>query len=262
MKEISKSVFTHYMSLLEDHPVYSAIENVRDLRIFMQHHVYSVWDFMSLAKYLQSVVAPAQYPWFPLGDPSIARFVNELVLEEESDDCGTIGGVSSHYELYLEAMSEIGADTSSIKGFVERAYDDGVEWALDDCRMPAPSRKFTKNTFECIKKGKPHEVAASLALGREHIIPSMFKALLSKMNVSVREAPIFHNYLERHIELDGDSHGPLSLRLLNSLCCNEEYKVKEALKAADEAIKHRLELFDGILSSIKYSRKFTGEDAA
>jgi hypothetical protein len=262
MKEISKSVFSYYMSLLEEHPVYSAVENVRDLRIFMQHHVYSVWDFMSLVKYLQSVVAPVRYPWFPVGDSSLARFVNELVLEEESDECGNTSGFSSHYELYIKAMNEIGADTSRIEGFVKRAYDDGVDWALDECKMPAPSRKFTKHTFECIKRGEPHEVAAFLALGREHIIPSMFKALLNNMNVSTKEAPTFHNYLERHIELDGDSHGPLSLRLLNSLCCGEEYKVKQALKAADEAIRHRLELFNGILASINYSKKFSGVDAA
>ena len=250
------------MSLSEDHPVYSAVESVRDLRIFMQHHVYSFWNFMSLVKYLQAVVAPVRYPWFPQADPGLARFVNELVLEEESDDCGNVGGVSSHDELYLEAMKETGADTSRIKGFVKRAYDYGVDWALDECKMPAPSRKFTKHTFECIKRGKPHEVAASLALGREHIIPSMFKALLNNMNVSAKEAPTFHNYLERHIELDGDSHGPLSLRLLNSLCCGDEHKVNQALKAADEAIRYRLELFNGILASINYGKKSSGVDAA
>lgn len=228
----------------------------------MQHQVYSVWDSMSLVKYLQSVVSPVRYPWFPVEDSSLARFVNELVLEEESDECGNAIGFSSHYELYIQAMNEIGADTSRIEGFVKRSYDFGIDWALDECKMPASCRKFTKHTFDCIKRGKPHEVAAVLALGRERITPSMFKALLNNIKLSTKEAPTFYNYLERHNELDGYSHGPLSFRLLNSLCCGEEHKIDEALKAADEAIRHRLELFNGILASINHSREFSDVNAA
>jgi hypothetical protein len=70
---------------LEAHPIYAAVQTLDDLRVFMQHHVYSVWDFMSLIKYLQHEVAPARWPWTPHGDASVQRFINELVLEEETD---------------------------------------------------------------------------------------------------------------------------------------------------------------------------------
>ena len=56
---------------LNAHPLYRAIREVRDLRVFMAHHVYSVWDFMSLIKYMQRQLAPAQVPWMPHGDPAL-----------------------------------------------------------------------------------------------------------------------------------------------------------------------------------------------
>ena len=254
MKEISSDILLSFKERLEDHPVYDAVQNIDDLRIFMQHHVYSVWDYMSLIKYLQSVIAPTQYPWIPSGDASVRRFVNELVMEEESDESNIHGQFSSHFELYLEAMNEIGADTSQAKLFVNEVINSGVNSALQGKYIPEASRLFTTQTFKSINRNKAHEVAASLALGREHIIPCMFGALLKKMNVTAKEAPIFHYYLERHVELDGDSHGPLSLRLLNGLCDGAENKLEDAIIAANEAVKTRLSFWDGVLESIESNR--------
>jgi Txe/YoeB family toxin of Txe-Axe toxin-antitoxin module len=44
-----------YRSLLENHSllVTNTIQSISDLRIFMKHHVFAVWDFMSLLKNIQ-----------------------------------------------------------------------------------------------------------------------------------------------------------------------------------------------------------------
>ncbi|MCM8539432.1 MAG: DUF3050 domain-containing protein [Lentisphaeraceae bacterium] len=255
MKEISSDILNSFKARLEDHPVYEAVQSIEDLRCFMQHHVYSVWDYMSLIKYLQAEIAPTQFPWVPKGDASVRRFVNELVMEEESDESVVHGEFSSHYELYLVAMREIGAETSQSEKFVQMVINEGIDKALQSPFIPAPSQKFTSNTFASLLNNKPHEVAACLALGREHIIPSMFHSLLSKMNVSKQEAPIFHYYLQRHIDLDGDSHAPLSLRLLNGLCHGDEEKIEEAVIAANNAVKSRLKFWDGVLDAIQNPAK-------
>lgn len=212
MKEITSEIIVSLKNQLEEHPVYEAVATIEDLRCFMEHHVYSVWDFMSLVKYLQSVVAPTIYPWVPQGDASVRRFINELVMEEESDESDIPGNFSSHFELYHKAMEEIGANTSPSSDFVETVIEEGVETALDLSGIPQPSKVFMAKTFQFIEDNKPHEVAAALALGREHIIPGMFRSILQRIGVSDKEAPIFHFYLHRHIGLDEEFHAPLSLR--------------------------------------------------
>jgi Protein of unknown function (DUF3050) len=254
MPEISASVIQSFKHRLEQHPVYKAVRTVEDLRCFMEHHVYSVWDFMSLIKYLQNAVAPSRYPWVPQGDPAVRRFINELVLEEESDEAPAAAGAapaySSHFELYCHAMQEIGANHSNALNFVDALKASGIRQALADGNIPDPARRFIRTTFAFIDSDKPHAVAAALALGREHIIPCMFRSFLRNLGVSDSQAPAFHYYLNRHIHLDEDFHAPLSLRLLNSLCGGDSVKQQEAVSAAEQAVEARIAYWDGVLAAI------------
>lgn len=254
MSEITAGIIQSFKQRLEQHPVYGAVRSIEDLRCFMEHHVYSVWDFMSLIKYLQNTVAPSRYPWVPLGDGSVRRFINELVLEEESDEAlpgaDVSAGYSSHFELYCQAMQEIGADHRQPLAFIEALKAVGIEQALAADSVPAPARQFTRKTFAFIDSGKPHVVAAALALGREHIIPCMFRSFLRNLGVTETQAPAFHYYLNRHIHLDEDFHAPLSLRLLNSLCGDDRLKQQEAVQAAEQAVEARIVYWDGVLEAI------------
>ena len=250
-KDITAETIAGFSERLDNHPVYEAVKSIEDLQCFMEHHVYSVWDFMSLIKYLQSVVAPTRFPWTPRGDGNVRRFINELVLEEESDETMVPGEHSSHFELYQKAMQEIGASIEVSSAFIEQVQHTGIDSALSLPGIPDASRKFTRQTFEFLHDNRPHEVAAALALGREHIIPVIFRAILQRMQVSEKHAPLFHFYLNRHVHLDEDFHAPLSLKLLNSLCGGNEVKIKEAINAAEVAVSARIEFWDGVLEAIK-----------
>ncbi len=235
---------------LDHHPLYESLHTVEDLRVFMMHHVHSVWDFMSLIKYLQHAVAPARWPWQPGADPTVQRFINELVLEEETDEAGPAhpGEFVSHFQLYLGAMREIGADADTPQRFVELAVREGITAALASGLVPEPALRFTRTTFDFIGSDRPHVVAAVLALGREHVIPAMFRALLARMGVGEQQAPTFHYYLKRHIHLDEDFHAPLSLRLLHGLCAGDPARIAEAHAAAEQAVAARVAFWDGILA--------------
>ncbi len=237
---------------LDRHPLYESLRTLDDLRVFMAHHVHSVWDFMSLIKYLQHAVAPARWPWQPGADPAVQRFINELVLEEETDEAGPAhpGEFASHFQLYLGAMREIGADADTPQRFVEIAARDGISAALAAQLAPQPAAEFTRTTFAFIDGGRPHVVAAALALGREHVIPAMFRAFLLRMGISEQQAPTFHYYLKRHIHLDEDFHAPLSLRLLQGLCANDPARIAEARAAAEQAVAARIAFWDGILAAL------------
>ncbi len=238
---------------LDGHPIYGAIQRVEDLRIFMQHHVFSVWDFMSLIKYLQRAIAPAQVPWIPVGDPSLRYFINQLVLEEESDTIPLDGnqiGYASHFESYCRAMTEIGADGELPWRFLRLVEKQGVDQALYSPIVPLPARYFCETTFCFIREDKPHEVAAALALGRENLIPEMFRQFLKQMQIREAQAPAFHFYLHRHIHLDADFHGPLSFRLLETLCGDDPVRIAEAQTAAQEALCARIRFWDGVLEAM------------
>ena len=205
---------------LEQHPLFSRIESLEDLRFFMRYHVYAVWDFMSLLKKLQQAYAPHGAPWLPSPENGrLIRFINEIVMEEESDlSFGSESeNYSSHFEIYLESMKEVQCPVDEVLSFMGRIRDRGLEDGLNYDKVPSPSRKFMRHTFEVINAGRPHEVAASFALARESVIPLMFKRILKLTKVSKQDAPVFHYYLERHAELDGDHHGPMAKRILEEL---------------------------------------------
>jgi hypothetical protein len=90
---------------LREHALYQKIQTPKHLQIFMQHHVFAVWDFMSLLTALQKKLTKTTTPWIPIGDPQIRYFINELVLAKETD-VNFYGKRQSHFEMYLEAMEK------------------------------------------------------------------------------------------------------------------------------------------------------------
>lgn len=253
-KQFNLTAVASLRQTLDAHPVYGAVRTLDDLRVFMRHHVFSVWDFMSVVKYLQQEIAPATYPWRPRGLPSVRYFINQLVLEEESDqglpDAEGNPTYASHFELYCAAMREIGADPAPVLSFVDTAATQGIESALALDFVPEASRQFVSGTFDFLASGKPHVVAAAFALGREHIIPGMFRSFLEHMGITEKDAPAFHYYLKRHIFLDADFHGPISLQLLNELCAGDKARLQEAETAACAAIQARIQFWNGVMHKL------------
>jgi len=253
-KSFDINVISSLRQQLYEHPIYHSVKTLDDLKLFMSHHVYSVWDFMSLVKSLQGHIAPPTVPWVPSGYTSGSHFINSIVLEEESDEAlpGKDGEriFASHFELYCQAMAEIGIDTTGIMQFIDIVKSEDLQKALQFNGMPAASRQFTGTSFEIIASKKIHRIAAALALGREHIIPQMFRSLLNDMAVDKQQVPVFQYYLERHIHLDEGFHGPQSLKLLDELCEGDPKKVQEAEATACEAIQARIQFWDGVLVAI------------
>lgn len=236
---------------LISHPLYSAIRDEEALHLFMRAHVFCVWDFMSLLKSLQRAVTCVDVPWFPAGDREARRFINEIVVAEESD-IHPGGGHASHYELYGEAMQACGADTRPIDGFLARLRAGRpLSAALADPSVPSGVADFVRTTFGMIGTGSPHRIAAAFTFGREDVIPDMFRRLVTAL---ARGAPArwstFLFYLERHIEVDSGEHGPLAHALLKSLCGDDLRRWREAEESARAALEARIGLWDAVLADI------------
>src|ERR1700743_1243413 len=117
---MSKQVRDHLAILragLLDHPIYAEVGSVKDLRRFMEDHVFAVWDFMSLLKRLQQDLTCTEVPWFPVENAKAARLINDIVIREETDG-GPDGAYISHLDLYLRAMEDVGARTDQFNTFL------------------------------------------------------------------------------------------------------------------------------------------------
>jgi hypothetical protein len=230
------------------HPLYEMLGTVRNLAIFMEHHVFAVWDFMSLIKSLQRHIAPTAVPWLPPLDARAANFINQLVLEEESDHAlADAGGVShaSHFESYRQAMVEVGANSIPITRFLGKVREDGIQSALLMEGIPEPARQFMKFTFEVIEHDQPHLLAV-LAYGRESLVPQLFRSILEVLKLRRQEAPVLCAYLERHIELDEQEHAPLANYIVQTFCKGSHSMQAEAMDIAAQALQVRLDFWDGI----------------
>lgn len=236
---------------LANHNLYAKIQSQAQLQYFMENHIFAVWDFMSLLKYLQNHLTCTNAPWTPKSTAELRFFINEIVLGEESDT-DPMGGHISHFELYKRAMSQAGASASLANDFIATIeHGRGIREALNNPKIPKAAAQFVGKTFDIIENNKLHEVAAAFAFGREDLIPDMFLAMVKGLNANVQgEFDTFIYYLQRHIELDGDHHAGLAALLLKHVCGDNETKWIEATAAAKLALNARIDFWDQISESI------------
>jgi len=237
---------------LIEHPLYKHINSLSELSVFMEHHVFAVWDFMSLLKALQQKLTCTTLPWMPVGNASTRYLINEIVTGEESD-VDEHGNRTSHFELYLKAMEQAGSPATAIDDlFEELNHDRNVDEALIIANIPKAARKFVQHTFDVIETNKNHVIAAVFTFGREDLIPGMFISIVKELNEQLPgKVETLLYYLQRHIEVDGDHHSHLAYEMTAELCGDDDHKWQEAFIAVVEALTARIALWDGILAAIK-----------
>jgi hypothetical protein len=236
---------------LEVHPVFAEIAHVEALRSFMQVHVFAVWDFMSLAKRLQRDLTCVELPWMPPLNPEAARLINDIVLAEESD-VDADGHAASHLDLYLRAMRDVGASTVQFESFMGALRGGAtLAEALASAEVPRFVRDFVEHTIDTCLRGSTLEVMASFFYGRENVIPPMFQSLLDHWGLSEGQAPGFVYYLQRHIELDGDSHGPAAQQLIQAELARAPDGLAQTREAAAGAMSARRALWDGTAALLR-----------
>lgn len=241
---------------LGTHPLYAYLCDEWSVRLFMQAHVFAVWDFQSLLKALQRAMTCVEVPWVPTADPQARRLVNEIVLDEESDHAPG-GGYLSHFEMYLQAMRECAADTEPIGTVVGRVGSGtSVEEALGAPGLPTGVRAFVTATMAIARSGQPHRVAAAFAYGREEVIPAMFRQLVERLaTLSPGSWTGLRHYLDRHIGKDADEHGPQARLLVRKLCGSDEALWSEATEVARSSLEARCHLWDAIAASVAGARQ-------
>jgi hypothetical protein len=232
-----------------DHPLYHGLDDLAAVRTFMRHHVFAVWDFMSLLKALQRSLTCVTVPWVPTQHADSRRLINDIVLVEESDELG--GGFISHFELYLNGMGQAGADRTAIDAFIELLRRDvPVPTALKEAQVPEPAATFSSLTWKLVETAPTHCQAAAFAFGREDLIPEMFDKVVKVNRAVGNRLSAFVDYLERHIQVDSEEHTPMAMQMLADLCGDDARKWRECEETVNAALAARSRLWDGILAAI------------
>ncbi len=239
-------------NLLLNHPLYNKVKTIEDLQCFLENHIYAVWDFMSLLKALQTKLTCTTTPWFPTSNPETRYLINEIVLAEESD-LTLDGRHQSHYEMYIEAMLDSGANTKAIEDFLSEVNSlQNIFVAIKTSNLHPNIKAFLDFTFRVIEEGKPHEIAAAFTFGREKLIPSMFTEILKNFKTNFPESNLdkLIYYFERHIILDADEHGPMAMKMITELCGDDAQKWSDVEEVSILALEKRIGLWDAIEETI------------
>lgn len=258
MTDNLKSLRTNLEPLLKgisEHALFPQINSISQIRIFMQEHVFAVWDFMCLIKELNRRLVCTQSPWLPPIDAFSAHLIGEILIEEESDLAEDGVNYACHYDTYLLAMEKIGADTTPIKKLLSLLSNGhSIEDALDVTNVHPATKKFVLTTFSFFNS-KLHEIAAAFVYGREGLTSAMFAPLLAKLQSEKfkqhkNELSTLIFYLERHIELDQEDHFPKALQMLDNLTQNDPQKITETEAAAIKALNARNEFLNSIQNAL------------
>ncbi|MCA5006287.1 DUF3050 domain-containing protein [Sphingobacterium bovistauri] len=250
--EILEAFIKEEKDYLNNHPLYRKINNIDHLRLFTQGHVYAVWDFMSLLKALQIELTCVSIPWFASEFPNTRYLINEIVLAEESD-LYIDGRRLSHFEMYLDAMESMGSNTKYIIDFLtEIRTSKNIVQSIENLKADNRIKEFLKFTFNIIETKEPHKIAAAFTFGREDLIPDMFTSILNEIKINFPESDLdkFIYYFQRHIELDGDEHGPLAFKMIEELAQDDNQKWLDIQTVSKLALQKRIDLWDAIYDSI------------
>ena len=246
------SSLNSWRTRITEHALYRNIKTIEDLQVFAAHHVFAVWDFMSLLKSLQQQLTCIGVPWRPVGNASTRFLINEIVTGEESD-VDPHGNRCSHFELYLAAMKEMGANTAVIEQLLHLLSQNvPVREAFRQLELPSSIIEFCNFTFDVIEHAPAHVQAAVFTYGREDLIPDMFHELVQQHKQQHPDKlNTFTYYLERHIEVDGDHHSHLAKEMVTHLCGADESKWEEARLFAERSLEMRYRLWEGVLSQLE-----------
>ena len=249
--EIYKKELNQLKKSIRKHSLFSNKLTNRQIAIFMESHIYSVWGFMSLLKSLQYGLSSNNLPWIPTSNTTngLINFINEIVLSEESEYIKGIG-FTSHFEIYLLAMKKIGAKANEIKKLIKnieknKKYKD----AILDIKINKEVKDFLDFDIKTSQSNSLPKIIGGFTLAREQVIPNMFEYIIPAIK-DKKSAKYFITYLKRHITIDGDRHGPLATRLLKTICTSNN-DMCIAYKSGIKSLKLRLKVWDKVASELK-----------
>ncbi len=242
------NTITPLQQQLNEHKVYQHLTTPDLIIKFMSHHVYCVWDFMNLLKTLQVQLTCTSLPWKPYANPYTTRLINEIVLEEESDIIDN--SPTSHFAYYVNALKTLDPQHHNLTLFLtDLNQSTDYKTLIQQPYIPQPVQEFLAFSYTSIQQSLLH-TAAAFTFGREALVPDLFLPIVNQLSDQQQPTFIaFTNYLNRHIELDGEQHSKLAYNMIEHLCkTDQDWTI--VTQHAEATLQARLQLWDSILQSL------------
>jgi hypothetical protein len=207
-----------------NHDVYRLISHPQALTVFVEHHVFAVWDYAAL-----------------------------YTAAHDSADSLSVRRASAALDEYRRAMVTYGADTRTIDQF-EALTGAGTPWphALDRACVPRAAARFVSRTLTLCQERSPIDLAATLLFGRERLMPSLYRRLAESLAVarsSGMEGLLAHfRQPGQKTMLPQDSIVAVALA---DRCGRDPSAWQSVYHAACAALHARLAFWDGIATAIR-----------
>lgn len=155
-------------------------------------------------------------------------------------------------KVYIECMNQANASTENIDLLISKLKNkENIFDIIKSLKISSALKEFLTFTFETIESKKIHNIAALLTFGRENLIPDMFITFVDDFDCNDKEkVSKFEYYLNRHIDIDGHEHGPMSLTMMDELCADDKNKWQEVKQTSIKALELRIKLWNSIYKEI------------
>ncbi len=238
-----------YFQMLETHKLYERVSDENALRTFVEHHVICVWSYSFLLRNIYQELVSVIHPLNSQGQKEAIRLISEIILDEEVEEQHD-GSLMSHMEVYMEAMQDLGADLGPIVTFFDM-QDAGADWqdALEAAEFSPAITEYARCIGSFFKRPL-HERAAILFYEGEPYIPDQFLSKLGLLSSKHRTHRLL-DYFERHIEGLKRPGFSAAGRLVEIFCGDSDAFNEAAEKAAECAMKARIEFWNQVGLEIK-----------
>lgn len=243
---------TPLIESIEQHPLYQKLNSVERWQCFMEHDVFTTWDYMCLLKALYEKMGCVTVPWFPPEHSDTALFIQKIMSTTESDR-GLDGEYhASHFEWYLQAMREANAHIIPMQNFLDYLKKEvSLVDALGNIKAPDFIQEFVSTTFLFCEQPM-NQIVAAFVFGREMIANTIATRLFEQLKkLPCKELEILTYYFQRQIELNTEIRLAADFEMLVNLCQQDLLKWWQVEVSAQLALRARLELFDGILEAVE-----------
>lgn len=226
--------------ILEENEIYKLIDSDEKLRLYMEQQVACVWFYQILLKNITRDILSMTRSIDCRSTKELMQISCALIMEEELDDV-LDGEITSHLELFLESMYEVGCNMKPFLSFME-SFEEGLslEKAVEESLFCQSTKRYLLNSLTILDLSL-HEKASALFYEGEPYIPDDFLSYLNTYHGEKVANLVL--YYERHIEGLKKPGYSSTGRMIEILCESSSERFCEAESVAEKVMKNRISLW-------------------